>query len=96
MIIGSAVSEYLSVEFITWFYVITGYLVIVALISAAAVVIIFKLSKKSAIVNSEIFKAEKMLLYHTMFVTFWMTFGKMMNVVMSYLQGINQETEVIS
>ena len=93
MVIVSAVSKYLSRGSRAWFYGAAGYLIVLTLISGIIVIITFKLSKKQTVMKSEILKAEKMLLYHTMFVIFWMALAKIVNIVLFYLIGTNQDNE---
>ena len=93
ILIGSALCQYISYISFMWFYIISGYLVIILLISAVIVIITFKFSTKLNIVTSNTTKAEKRLLYHTMFVTFWMILAQISNCVDVYFQSKWQESE---
>lgn len=76
---------------ITELYIANGYLIVILLASAIVVVITFKFSKKSTATTSEVVKAERMLLYHMTFVTFWIILGVIAEIVDFYLWEIKQE-----
>ena len=75
------------------FHIVSGYLAALLLLSAAAVVITFKLSKQPNMVKSEVVKAERRLLYHTIFVSFWMILAQIGETLRIYILVIDQEPE---
>ena len=63
------------------------------LISTIILIITLKFSRKTAFTTPEVLKAEKMLLYHTTFVTIWMVFAQLGDILRSYLWELDDIPE---
>ncbi|KAE9546790.1 hypothetical protein FO519_009998, partial [Halicephalobus sp. NKZ332] len=93
-IASSALLGYIVFEYWEFgYYFGGGYFAVILLLSAAVVVITFKFTNKSTHLTPEIMRAEKILLYQTAFVTFWLVLAQAIEVTNFYFLDNNMMPE---
>ncbi|KAE9548587.1 hypothetical protein FO519_008208 [Halicephalobus sp. NKZ332] len=91
LLVTSILFGYLSFKSNSGYYVINGYFAIALLLSATVAISAFKFIKKTKFVTLEVMRAERTLLYHTAFMTFWLASARISDVIGSYFWEINEE-----
>ena len=66
-------------------YISDGFSSIFLVLSTTIVIITFKFTKKSTSMSPAVIRAEKLLLYNTSFITFWLVIAQIFDAVSVYL-----------
>ena len=82
--ISAVLLKYLLNLSTMWLYIVCSYLATILLISIVIVIITLKFSRRAAFATPETVRAEKMLLYHTTFVTVWMILAQIGDICREY------------
>ena len=70
-------------------------LTVLLLFAGATILVTFKFGKRPTTMTAEVIRGERMLLYNTAFITFWLVLSRLINIVRSYILSTTPDSELL-